>query len=449
MLERIGRVFEQTVRRYMPDTFLLALILTLITFALALAVTPHSLPKLADQWFYGSGKDNGFWALLAFAMQMVLIVVTGEAVAASPLVHGVIRRLGGIPKTAAGAVAFVSFVSIFLGWVHWGFGLISAALLARETAAQAKSRGIVIHYPLLGAAGYTSLLIWHGGLSGSAPLIVNTPKHFLEAQVGLIPLTETVLTPMNFVACGLLLCTVPLLLARATPQTGQIEITPETLAEMKPVEVAIDRSTFAGKIDASPLTSWLIAALGALFLFGHFRERGLDINHNIVNFLFLMTGLLLHRSPVAYAKALAQSVRGTAGIILQFPFYGGIMGIMQGSGLGHQIADLFVHFATAKTLPFFAYLASVFSKLFVPSGGGEWAIEGPVMLEAAKNLGASPGKTVMAVAYGNMVGNMFQPFWALPLLGIMGLTAREIMGYCLIVFCFAFPILGAILLVFA
>jgi short-chain fatty acids transporter len=448
MLERIGLKFEYWVRNYMPDPFLLALILSLATFALALALTPFGFNDLIKQWF-GNSKDEGFWGLLPFAMQMVLIVVTGEAVAASPIVHNSIKRLAGVPKTAASSVAIVSFVSMILGWVHWGFGLISAALLSREVAAQAKARGIKIHYPLLGAAGYTSLLIWHGGTSASAPLLVNTPGHFLDSVIGLVPLRETIFNPMNFTACGLLLVTVPFILAAMTPKDNQTEISPEALTQMKPVELDIDRSTVAGKIDASPLTSWLIVIIGAVFLIGYFREKGADLNHNIVNFMFLMIGLLLHRSPVAYMKAISQSMRGTAGIVLQFPFYGGIMGIMKASGLGHLIAGFFVKFATATTLPFFAYLSSVFTKLFVPSGGGEWAIEGPVMLEAAKQLGASYGATIMAVAYGNMVGNMFQPFWALPLLGIMGLKAREIMGYCLVIFCFGFPVLGVVLLLFA
>ena len=458
MLERIGLRFESWYRQYMPDPFLLALILTLATFLLAFFLAPESsFPKLIQQWFYGSGKNDGFWGLLTFAMQMVLIVVTGEAVAASPLIHRAIKALAAAPRTPASAVAFVSFVSMLMGWLHWGFGLISAALLAREVAAQAKARGMKIHYPLLGAAAYTSLLIWHGGLSASAPLLVNTDHHFLYAQIGQVPLQQTIFTPMNFVACALLLFIVPFVLAAMTPLSGQIEISAETLAEMQPIDAPRTETspaqgeprnaTISEKINSSPLVSWLIAALGIAFLISHFRTKGLELDPDIVNFVFLMLGLLLHRSPVAYMKAVTQSVRGTAGIVLQFPFYAGIMGIMKGSGLGHVIGAFFVQFASANSLPFFAFLSSVFSKLFVPSGGGEWAVEGPVMLEAAKNLSASYGKTIMAVAYGNMVGNMFQPFWALPLLGIMNLRAREIMGYCLVVFCFALPILGVVLLV--
>ena len=448
MLERLGQRFEQWIRKYMPDPFLLALILTLVTFALARIFTPNTFLDIVDQWQNGTGHDDGFWGLLPFAMQMVLIVVTGEAVAASPLVHSMIKRLAALPRTAAGAIAFVAFFSMLFGWLHWGFGLISAALLAREVAAQAKIRGLKIHYPLLGAAAYTSLLIWHGGLSASAPLVMNT-KNFLKNGMDAIPLTETIFTPMNLTACGLLLATVPFLLAAMSPKAGEVEISPETLSEMKPVELVIDRTTIAGKIDGSPLTSWLIGGTGCIFIYLYFKSKGPDLKPNIVNFVFLMIGMLLHRSPMAYMKAVSQSMRGTAGIVLQFPFYGGIMGIMRGSGLAHLIADLFIQHATTRTMPFFGYLCSVVSKLFIPSGGGEWAIEGPIMLEAAKAKGASTGQTIMAVAYGNMVGNMFQAFWALPLLGIMGLRAREIMGYCLVIFCFAFPILGIILLIFS
>jgi len=450
MLERIGLRFESFVRRFMPDPFILAIVLTALTFLLARQV--NSQADLVQMWFYGPTNapvKSGFWALLEFAMQMVLIVVTGEAVAAAPWVQRGLKRLATIPKTSFGAVAFISFIAMALGWIHWGFGLVCASLLAREVAIQAKDRGVKIHYPLIGAAAYTAQLIWHGGLSGSAPLVVNSPGHILEKQIGLVGFNQTVLTPMNLTACGILLLIVPFLVAAMSPKSENCsEISDGAISELKPAPAPLDRSTFAGMIDASPLSSWAVGLLGVVVLVTHFRAKGFDLNPNIVNFTFLILGLVLHGSPVAYMKAAGQSMKGAAGIVIQFPFYGGIMGLMLGSGLGEHIAGIFTQFATAKTLPFFTYIASVSSKLFIPSGGGEWAVEGPVMLRAAKTLGADTGKTIMAVAYGNMVGNMFQPFWALPLLGIMNLKAKEIMGYCLVIFCVAFPVLGAILLLF-
>ena len=446
LLERTGEVAERLVRRYMPDPFVLVLLLTLLTFALAAALTPRPPAAILADW------NRGFWELLSFAMQMVLIVVTGEAIVAAPGPRRLLLWAAEVPRTPAGMVAYVAFVSLALGWLHWGFGLISAAILAREVALCARRRGIAVHYPLLGAAGYMSMLLWHAGTTASAPLLINTPGHFLEREIGIVPLVETVLTRENLFACATLLVIVPIVLSRMTPSGEHVE----------PIELALLQHTApapggsegargadllpAERLDRSAVLPVLIALAGFGFLFGYFRAHGFDLNHNVVNFLLLMVGLAIHGSPVAYARAVAASVRGTSGIILQFPFYGGIMGIMRDSGLGHLIAEQFVAMASARTLPFFAYLASIVTKLFVPSGGGEWAVEGPVMLQAAKSLGAAVGRTTMGVAYGNMVGNMFQPFWAIPLLAILGLGARDIMGYCLVIFAIASPILGAALL---
>ncbi|HLX64313.1 MAG TPA: TIGR00366 family protein [Planctomycetota bacterium] len=454
MLERIGLRFESFVRRFMPDPFVLAIALTLLTFVLARCLTGHGFVELFDFWLNGSPDPDavgkgGFWSLLDFAMQMVLIVVTGEAVARAPLVQRGLVALASIPRTAFSAAAFVSFVAMSVGWFHWGLGLIVAARLACEVAAQMKTRGVKLHYPLIGAAAYTALLIWHAGLSGSAPLKVNESGHFFVKLIGVVGLRQTVLTPMNLIACGLLLLLVPLIVAGMTPPPERsVEASDELLAARNVERYAPDRSTLAGRIDAAWFWSWAIALAGVVVLAVFFAHKGFDLNLNIVNFAMLIVGMALHGSPVAYMKAAAQSMKGVTGIVVQFPFYGGIMGVMMGSHLNEQIAGVFVQLASAKTLPFFTYLSSVISKLFIPSGGGEWAVEGLVMMKAAKTLNADVGKTVMAVAYGNMVGNMFQPFWALPLLGIMGLKAKEIMGYCLVIFCVACPVLGGILLLF-
>lgn len=446
-LERAGDAAERLVKRYMPDPFVLVLLLTLVTLGLAMGLTPRAPLDLLADW------QAGFSELLAFAMQMVLIVVTGEAIVAAPGPRRLLLRAASLPRTPAGAVGGVAAIALALGWVHWGFGLIAAAILAREVGAAARRRGIAIHYPLLGAAGYMSMLLWHAGTTASAPLIINTTKekgNFVYDLIGIVPLSETVFTPENLAVCAILLVLVPLVLARMTPRGPAEEIPLElagatglsaTLAEDAPP------ATPAERLDRARWPGLVIAAGGLAALGGYFHGHGLDLNHNVVNFLLLMVGLLLHRSPVRYARAVADSLRGTGGIVIQFPFYGGIMGLMRGSGLGHMIAAQFVALASAHTLPFFAYCASIVTKLFIPSGGGEWAVEGPVMLEAAKTLGASIGRTTMGIAYGNMVGNMFQPFWAIPLLAILGLRARDIMGYCLVVFLVALPLLGAALLI--
>jgi short-chain fatty acids transporter len=335
------------------------------------------------------------------------------------------------------------------GWLHWGFGLIGSALLARKMAQTLEIRNIRVDYPLLGTAAYLSMLLWHAGTTASAPLLINTPGHFLEKSIGLIPLSETIFLPMNIAVCAFLFLLVPWIVVGMRPKTARpasLYLVPEKKPGERSESKAL-RLTFAERLDLNPWIGRTVGAVGILTLASHWmRPEGFSLTHNIVNFILLSIGLLIHGSPLAYAQAIAQSVRGTSGIILQYPFYGGIMGLIEGSGLGKAIAALFIGFSSAHSLPFFAYLAATFTKLFVPSGGGEWAVEGPVMLEAARSLGSSLGKTTMGIAYGNMVGNLFQPFWAIPLLSVLGLRARDIMGFCLVIFLFAFPILGLALL---
>lgn len=444
MLERFGARCERFVRSYMPDPFVLVLLLTVFTFALAIWVTPSGPSDLLTHW------NTGFWELLSFAMQMVLIVVTGEAIAESQVVQRLMRKLCAIPKTATGATIGLAFFSIVLGWIHWGLGLVMASLAGRQLGKTLNDRKIAIHYPVLGAAAYMSMLLWHAGTTATAPLLINTPGHFLEKQIGIVPLRETVLLPVNLVVCALLAIFIPLIVANLLPRRSirTIDDFDVNLSSTKLRHSEEKPKTFAEKLERSYLTNAIIGVLGLAYLARYLSARGFGgLNHNVVNFLFLMIGLLLHRHPLGYARAIAQSARGTAGIILQFPFYGGIMGMMRESGLGHEIASVFVQFANGETLPLFAYFASVVTKLFIPSGGGEWAVEGPVMLEAAKQLNSPVGLTTMGIAYGNMVGNMFQPFWAIPLLSIMGLQARDIMGYCLVIFLVAFPVLAIALLV--
>lgn len=446
MLENLGLSFESWVRKNMPDPFVLVLLLTLITFALALPLNlnAEALAVLPRAW------AHGFWQLLSFAMQMVLIVVTGEAIVETRPIRKLFARICEIPQSPSQALWLLSTFALAAGWLHWGFGLIGSALLARQMAITLEQKNIRVDYPLLGTAAYLSMLLWHAGTTASAPLLINTPGHFLEAKIGLIPLSETIFLPMNIAACLILFLVTPWILVRMNPAQGR----PYTVyADLHALSADSARTnpepaTRGERLDHAP---WLgrsvaIIGLGSLLIDGLLITKDFSLTHNTVNLILLSIGLFIHGSPVSYAKAVSTSVRGTGGIILQYPFYGGIMGLMEGSGLGKTIADQFIVFANAHTLPFFAYLAATFTKLFVPSGGGEWAVEGPVMLDAAKNLGVPFGKTTMAIAYGNMVGNLFQPFWAIPLLAVLGLKARDIMGFCLVVFLFAFPVLGLALL---
>lgn len=457
LFARAGAAAERTVRRFMPDPFVLVLLLTLVALALGLVTMPAvpgeaggtlvaKASALVKAWTDGFGNPE----ILKFGLQIILIVVTGEAIAASPPARRLLARLTAAPKTATQAVLLVTVFALVTGWLHWGFGLVSSALLAREVGRSLETRGIKVHYALLGTGAYTSMLLWHAGLTASAPLLMNTEKNFVSEVLGLkgtkVPLTETIFAPYNLIACAALLVIVPPLVASMHPKTGVVP--PDLAAIPSPPEDGADSppETPAEWLDKTRVLTFVTGAVGLSFLWRYLREHGFDLNHNVVNCTFLMLGMVLHRSPVAYARAIAASVRGVSGIVLQFPFYGGILEVMKLTGLSASMAHVFVEASSARTLPFFTFLASILTKSFVPSGAGEWAVEGPVMLQAAKALGVSYGKITMAVAYGNMLGNMYQPFWSLPLLGLMGLRARDIMGFCLILFVVCLPVLGLALL---
>jgi short-chain fatty acids transporter len=452
---RAGAAAERFVRRWMPDPFVLVLLLTLVALVLGyvnvagLSVDSGAASSLVMAWTGGFGNAE----ILKFGLQIILVVVTGEAIAASPPARRLLAKLTSMPRTPAQALLLVTSFALITGWLHWGFGLVASALLAREVGRSLSERGVAVHYALLGTGAYTSMLLWHAGLTASAPLLMNTEKNFVSDVLGVsgpeakVPLSETVFAPYNLGACLVLALIVPPLVVAMHPKTGIAGI--ET-ADVPPPPREDDKeqtpSSPAEWLDKTRALTFVTGALGLSFLFRHLREKGLDLNHNVVNCTFLMLGMVLHRSPVAYARAIAQSVRGVSGIVLQFPFYGGILEVMKHTGLSASIAHVFVQAASSSTLPVFTFLASILTKSFVPSGAGEWAVEGPVMLQAAKTLGVSYGKITMAVAYGNMLGNMYQPFWSLPLLGLMGLRARDIMGFCLVLFVVCLPVLGIALL---
>lgn len=459
-----GAAAERLVRRWMPDPFVLVLLLTLVSLVLGYLKTVGftadlgAATSLVTVWTDGFGNAE----ILKFGLQIILIVVTGEAIAASPPARKLLARLTNVPKTAPQALLLVTSFALVTGWIHWGFGLVSSALLAREVGRSFAARKVPLHYALLGTGAYTSMLLWHAGLTASAPLLMNTEKNFVSDVLGVsgasakVPLSQTIFSPYNLVVCAVLALIVPPIIVAMHPKTAIVGIEGADAPPPPPVdEPGGDRD---GDRDSEPLTpasyldqkrglTFITGALGLTFLVRHFRTKGFDLNHNVVNCAFLMLGMVLHRSPVAYAKAIAQSVRGVSGIVLQFPFYGGILEVMKHTGLSASIAHVFVKAASATTLPLFSFFASILTKSFVPSGAGEWAVEGPPMLQAAKELGVSYGKVTMSVAYGNMLGNMYQPFWSLPLLGLMGLRARDIMGYCLVLFIICLPLLALALLV--
>ncbi len=447
--ERISAVFRATA----PDPFVIAVLLTGVTFAAALALTDRSAGELVSAW---SHPDEGVWKFLGFAMQMCLILVTGHALAASGPVAGALARLAALPSSGRQGAALVAFVAASLGTLNWGLGLIAGALLARDVGRSLARRSIPHHYPVLVAAGYVGLMTWHGGFSGTAPLKVSTAAEIadvLPAGVAIdpIPINETILSPMNLVITGGLIAIATVLFALLMPRTGAAAPPREREVAHEP---PADKPLIPRLLEDTPIVNWLLVVLIGAWAVGYYfpgggQPSGLrSLTPNTVNLTMLMLGLALHGSPRSYIAAAEDGARGCAGIIIQFPLYAGIMGMMHSSGLTAQIAGVVSSHATPATLPAFTCVSAGFINLFVPSGGGQWGVQGPIVVESALAAGVPVPKAVMALAYGDQLTNMLQPFWALPLLAITGAKAREIVGYTAIVMLagFAWVLLGLLVL---
>jgi short-chain fatty acids transporter len=436
MIERLGNYFSKWAQKYMPDPMIFAILLTFLTYILGIIFTKSGPFQMIQYWY------KGFWTLLSFAMQMCVILVTGYALATTPVVQRFLRWLADLPKSSAGAAFLVGIVAVIAGLINWGLGLIVGAILALEVARQGLKNNRKFHYPLLVAAGYMGLAVWHGGLSGSAPLLVATKGHFLEKQIGIIPVSQTLGSPLNITIAILMIIVIPLVLYLMAPKDpSKVQPIRPELCEVK-TEAPTPKTewTIADNLENSLWLSMITALAGVIYLVYYFATQGANLNLDIVNFTFLIVGIILHKRPIAYVRAVAEGVRGCAGIILQFPFYAGIMGMMKFSGLVVVMAGWFVAISNGTTYPVFTYISACIVNLFVPSGGGQWAVQGPIMVNAAQALHFSMPKTIMALAYGDQWTNLFQPFWALPLLGICGLRARDIMGYCMAVMFIGIPI---------
>ena len=448
MLARLGDRLAAFFRATAPDPFAIAVLLTALTFVLVLifgtkdldgARVGLSVTDVVGFW----ASDGGVWKFLAFSMQMCLILVTGHAVASSPPVAKMIHALAALPRTGGQAAALVALVAASLGVFNWGLGLIGGALIARDVGRAMERRGIRVHYPVLAAAGYVGLMVWHGGLSGTAPLKVTKQSEidsiFAGTSISLapMPLSETIFSPMNFIITGGLIVIATVVMWRLMPTHGEVQPISDFMPEPEKAEaVEEDKPWLPRVMEDTPLINVLLCAMIAWWAWGYYAlpEKvsewgGFRLGPNEVNLTMLMLGLLLHGTPRRYVRAIDDAARGCAGIILQFPLYAGIMGMMHASGLTEQLAEGIASIGSSSTLPIFTFLSAGIVNLFIPSGGGQWGVQGPIVMSSAHEAGIEPSKMLMALAYGDQMTNMLQPFWALPLLAITGVKAREIVGY--------------------
>ena len=422
------------VQRWLPEPFIFAIILTLVAAALAMPICHQTPLEVIDHW------GGGVWNLLAFAMQMALVLVCGSTLAAAPVVKRGISLLAAIPKTPIAAIALVTGVSALACWLNWGFGLIVGVVFAKEIARKMPA----IDYRLLIASAYSGFVVWHAGLSGSIPLTMATPGEALtKATNGVltepIPISQTILDPHNIVIVLVVMVAIVVTNSLMYPKKDVVTVDPALLEEDAPVapKPQQDALTPAQRMEHSRLLSWIVAGIGFAYLIIHLGWGGGSFDLGSVIMLFLFLGVLLHGTPLAYVKAFTNASKGAAGIILQFPFYAGIMGIITGVGasgisFGTVLSNACISISNATTYPLLTFLCAAVLNMFVPSGGGHWAIQAPIMFAAGADLGVDPGLTGTAIAWGDAWTNLIQPFWAIPALAIAKLDAKDIMGFCLI-----------------
>ena len=428
------KICVRLVQRWLPEPFIFAILLTFVAAAVTMPVCHQTPIEIVEHW------GGGVWNLLSFAMQMALVLVCGSALAAAPAIKRGIDALARIPKTPAAAIALVTVVSALACWLNWGFGLIIGVVFAKAIARQLAG----VDYRLLIASAYSGFVVWHAGVSGSIPLTMATEGEVAKVTQGAlditVPASQTIFDVHNLVMVLLVIVAITVANTLMHPKKGAVTVDPALLEEdPKDLKDSKDLKdpTPAQRLENSPILSWMIALLLAAYVVVKLGFRGGSLDLGTVIMIFLSLGLMLHGSPVAYVRAFGKATTGAAGIILQFPFYAGIMGIITGVGesgvsMGNLIAQGCINISTPITYPLLTFLFAAVLNMFVPSGGGHWAIQAPIMLPAGAALGVDAGLTGTAIAWGDAWTNLIQPFWALPALAIAKLSARDIMGYCLV-----------------
>ena len=446
MFQKLIDLSVKLIRKYLPDPFVFAILLTIVAAVAAMISTGQTPLEVVENW------GGGVWSLLAFSMQMALVLVCGSALADAPVIKKALRKMAALPKTPAAAIVTVTLVSSIACWINWGFGLIVGAIFAKEIARQVKG----VDYRLLIASAYSGFVVWHSGLSASIPLAMATEGPSLVevsrgAITSAIPIGETIFATYNFLIVFAIIVALTVVNTLMHPSADKaFVVDPALLGDAEEIvdkelcgmdggkECKVEwKLTPSEKLNNSMILSGIIAVMGLGYLAVRIFVKGGSLDLNSVIMLFMFLGIVLHKTPIRYVKAVTSSASSCAGILLQFPFYAGIMGIMtsvsaEGVSLAGQISEACVAMSNEKTFPLLSFLSAGIVNVFVPSGGGQWAVQAPIMLPAGVQLGVDPSVTGMAIAYGDAWTNLIQPFWALPALAIAKLNAKDIMGYCLI-----------------
>jgi short-chain fatty acids transporter len=461
------RLIENAFKWLLPNPFTIAVLLTVLTFFLAGLLTNSSQTGIDRFWELAGFWEQGFWnsSLLVFAVQMMLMLVLGHALALTQPVDRLINYTTQFCTTTAKAAALVTLLTVLVALFNWGLGLVFGAILARKVGEFSKRNQLGLNYPLIGAAGYSGLMVWHGGISGSAPIKAAESGHvksLMEAtsiKSELLPdsisFSSTVFGSMNLTATALVVLILPLFMYFLGKKMSRSDEQLRTNLHKADLANNNEKHLLKGleNLDHWRWFSLLIGCFILVYLIhsanSNYYQQGLGfITPNFINLLLLGLCLLFHQSIASFLNAIDQAIGGASGILIQFPLYFGIMGLMNHSGLVQYFSDFFVTVSTSTSFPVYTFFSAGFVNIFVPSGGGQWGVQGPIILQAATELGVPLPKAIMALAYGDQLTNMLQPFWALPLLGITGLRATAILPYSFALMLVGMIIYISVLLIF-
>lgn len=437
MLRKVSQRFNVAVENYLPNAFIFAILLTFLTLILGMTVTDQSLTEMTTHWY------TGFWNFLAFTTQMILILITGYALVKAPPIQRLLVKVASLPKTQKSALLSTILVAAAAGYLSWGLGFVLGTLFAIEVAKNVKTAD----FRILIAAAYTgTIAILPASITITAPLLVNTPGHSLEEEIGLVPLSETIFSPTLLLTALIGLAVVIFAYIKMMPKQEEVvpfkgNVDVFAITENKPPK------TIAEKLDRSKIINYSLVLLGVIWLVQYVMKNGFNLELNILNFFFIILGLALHGTPLSYINAITDGMPSASGILLQFPFYAGIMGMMVGSGLISVISEAMVSISNEYTFPVLSFLSAAVVNIFVPSAGGQWQIQGPIMVEAAQALKIPISTAINTVTIGDIVTNLLQPFFVLPALGLSGLGLKDIWGYCLVSMALLILVAGTIVTV--
>jgi short-chain fatty acids transporter len=431
------RLFERTI----PDPFVLAILITVLVAAISAVFAPHaSVGRLVGGWY------KGFFDILTFAFQITLVLVTGHAFAHAPPVQRVFKALVSLARTPAQAATLTFVLVAVASFCNWGLGLVVSALLAREVAKRMR-----VDFAWIVAAGFSGWVVWASGISSSIALAQSTPGSSMNVVQKLtgqvLPFSATVFTRFNLVPTLVMLVAMPFVFALLKPNDADAVVLDTEKHPDAPVrEKPQGKLSFARWIEYSWLGSAFIGVAGVAFFVLTYTQHLAFSGVNAVIFVMFIAGVILHGYPLAYADAVKNAAKQTGSMMLQYPLYGGIMGMMDATGLPDVISHFFIAISNAHTLPFWSFVCSLIVTFFIPSGGGHWAVQGPFVVPAALALHAPVPATTMAVAMGEQVSNMMQPFWAAPVVAMAGIGVQRVLGFTVMTFVVGAIVYGAALL---